>query len=84
MASPSMLGSDKSVAATTALPPVEASPSLPTQPRGVCAATPPYPSLHPTHCQNVSLLLSRSSSTPLPGLAEVTVHTAHEEGAMSA
>ena len=28
-----------------------------------------------THCQNVSLLLSRSISTPLPGFADVTVHT---------
>lgn len=28
-----------------------------------------------THCQKVSLLLSRSISTPLPGLAEVTVQT---------
>ena len=28
-----------------------------------------------THCQNVSLLLSRNISTPLPGFAEVTVHT---------
>jgi hypothetical protein len=28
-----------------------------------------------THCQNVSLLLSRNISTPLPGFADVTVHT---------
>jgi len=32
-----------------------------------------------THCQNVSKLLSRSISTPLPGLALVTDHTVNHK-----
>jgi len=36
-----------------------------------------------THCQNVSLLLSRNISTPLPGFADVTVHTGSAESKIS-
>ena len=71
-----------SPAMPAAFPPGEASPSC-----TLLGSTPALSTLSdspPTHCQNVSLLLSRSSSTPLPGLAEVTVHTAVEEVARRA